>query len=166
MIEYKKLNEFERDTIYNLLKQAYSFDERFEKTFGESWKSEADDFFSDNPHIAEICVFITTLNDEPIGAVMWDPRKIPEEAEIGHNCIIPKYKGLGYGKEQMQEAINRILEQGTKKITVSTNIGLFPAQQMYEAVGFQEVRRESVEVFPNDWVFYEYQFKNRDTIEI
>lgn len=48
------------------------------------------------------------LDGEPIGHILWDPRNIPEYVEIGHNCIITKYKGNGFGKRQLQEAVDRI----------------------------------------------------------
>jgi len=143
-----------------MLKEAYSFDKRYFQSEQEKWKTEADDFFFDNLHIANRCVFITTINGEPIGVVMWDPRKLPDKVEIGHNCIIPKYKGQGYGKVQMEEAIHRILEQGAKKITVSTNADLIPAQRMYESVGFEFARKEPVDEFFGAWIFYEYPIKD------
>ena len=155
-LEFKPLRNFERGTIYKMLKEAYSFDERYFQSEQEKWKTEADDFFFDHLHIADMCVFITTINNEPIGVVMWDPRKLPEEVVIGHNCIIPKYKGNGYVRMQMEEAIRRILQQGAKKITVSTNADLIPAQRMYESVGFEFDRREPTDEFFGDWIFYEY----------
>ena len=155
-LEFKPLRDFERGIIYKMLKEAYSFDERYFQLEQEKWKAEADDFFFDHLHIADMCVFISTIDDEPIGVVMWDPRKLPNEVEIGHNCIIPKYKGHGYGKIQMTEAIRRILQQGAKKIIVSTNADLIPAQRMYESVGFEFDRKEPVDAFFGAWIFYKY----------
>ncbi len=63
---------------------------------------ENDDFFYDNPHIAEVSGFMTVLNNKPIGFVSWNPTNIPI-VEIGHNCISDKYKRNGYGIRQMQE---------------------------------------------------------------
>ena len=158
-LEFKNIREFAKGTIYDILVQAWSFDEKYYNNDGKTkWRDEADTFFFDNLHIADTCVFITTLNDEPIGVVMWDPRELPEVATIGHNGIIPKYKGRGYGKMQLQEAVNRILEAGAKKIGVSTNLDLIPARKNYESVGFKEVRQEPAEAEGfEDWIFYEYQ---------
>ena len=61
---------------------------------------------------------------------------MPEYAIIGDNCIITKYKGKGYGKLQLQEAVNTIISNGAKRIYVSTNNDLIPAQKMYESIGF------------------------------
>ena len=47
--------------------------------------------------------------------------------------------GNGYGKRQMQEAVQRMIAQGAKKIVVWTNEICVPAQHTYESVGFQFV---------------------------
>lgn len=54
------------------------------------------------------------------------------------------HKGHGYGKIQLQEAINRISEKGTNKVFVSTKIDLIPAQKMYESVGFYRLDNSSL----------------------
>ena len=153
---YKNLREFERGTIYNLLCEAYSFDKRWEEANKEKWRAEADDFFFDHLDISDKCLFISTINDKPIGVVMWDPRQLPDQVTIGHNCIIPEYKGYGYGIEQMKEAIIRIKNQGAEKILVSTNRPLVPAQKMYESVGFKIIREEPNDEWYGDEIFYEW----------
>ncbi len=47
--------------------------------------------------IADNYGLVTCVNDIPIGFVTWDPRHIPEYAEIGHNGIREQYKRRGYG---------------------------------------------------------------------
>lgn len=44
----------------------------FERDCIEQWQ-EFDDFFYDNPHIAEVSGFMTLLNNNPIGFVSWNP---------------------------------------------------------------------------------------------
>ena len=62
---------------------------------------------------------------EPIGFICWDPRNRPEYVEIGHNGIRTKYKGKGFGKAQLSEAVRRIKEyEGLKEIRVGTNSNL------------------------------------------
>lgn len=73
----------------------------FERDCIEQWQ-EFDDFFYDNPHIAEVSGFMTLLNNNPIGFVSWNPINLPISVEIGHNCISDKYKRNGYGLRQMQ----------------------------------------------------------------
>ncbi len=135
-VEFKKVSDFKRGTLLKLLKDAYSFDYRFEQNYNSDW-IDFDNFFFDNLNIANKCGFITTLNGEAIGFISWDPRNMPEYVEIGHNCIVLKYKGNGYGKIQLQEAVNRILSTNVRKIIVTTNQTLIPAQRMYESIGFK-----------------------------
>jgi len=134
-IEFKKVSDFKRGIFFELLKDAYSFSCNYEQTFNSDWQV-SDNFYFDNLQIADNCGFITTLNDEAIGFAFWDPRNMPEYAEIGHNCIASKHKGNGYGKIQLQEAVNRITQNDVRKIIVTTNEDLIPAQRMYESVGF------------------------------
>lgn len=139
-IEFRKITEFPRGTLLNLLREGYSFEPRFEHDCLTQWE-EFDNFFYDNPHIADFSGFMTVLGDIPIGFVSWNPTNIPVSAEIGHNCIAVKYKGNGYGKRQMQEAVKRIIAQGAKKIVVTTNEILVPAQHTYESAGFKFVNK-------------------------
>ena len=65
---------------------------------------------------------------------------IPKYIEIGHNCIASEYKGKGYGKRQLQEAVKRISSKNVRKIVVTTDERLFPAQKNYERAGFQFIQ--------------------------
>ena len=140
-IEFKKITEFPRGTLCSLLRDGYSFETKFERDWLSQW-NEFDDFFYNNPHIAEVSGFMTVYGNTPIGFVSWNPTNIPISSEIGHNCIITKYKGNGYGKRQMQEAIKRIIAQGAEKILVTTNEILLPAQHTYKSVGFKFVEKK------------------------
>lgn len=143
-IKFNKISDYDRGMIYNLLSQAYSFDEKWEQADKEKWR-ESDDLFFDNPQIADQCVFITSFNDDAIGLAMYDPRNLPQYAIIGHNCIIPQYKGQGYGTMQLRELIRRITENNAEKIFVSTSFDLIPAQRMYESIGFARMDNETLE---------------------
>ena len=154
-IKFKKMSDFNRGIIFELLKDAYSFDCRYEQRWYSNWRT-CDNFFFDNLQIADKYGFITTLNDEAIGFVSWDPRNMPEYAEIGYNCIASKHKSNGYGKIQLQEAVNRITQNYVRKIIVTTNDDLIPAQRMYESVGFtiyQKRKNQNIEDFI-DYVYY------------
>lgn len=160
-IEFRKITEFPRGTLIKLLKDGYSFEPRFERDDYRKW-TEFDDFFYDNPHIAEFSGFMTVLETEPIGFVSWNPTNLPESIEVGHNCIATKYKGLGYGKRQMQEAVQRMIAQGAKKIVVCTNEILLPAQHTYESVGFRFVKKGEVSYnseYAGKSIYYEIKVK-------
>ena len=143
-IKFNKVSEFNRGILYDLLSDAYSFDDSIIEVCKERWR-EDDNFFFDNLQIADSCGFVTTLNDEAIGIIFWDPRNMPEYAIIGDNCIITKHKGKGYGKWQLREAIRRITQNDVKKVFVSTNNDLIPAQRNYEGVGFIRLDNSTLE---------------------
>ncbi len=61
----------------------------------------------------------------------------------------------------MQEAINRIKKYDIKKIFVTTNEMLLPAQKNYESVGFVRVRNRANHETPfsGDYIDYEIILK-------
>ena len=157
-IEFKKVSGFNRGILFELLADAYSFDSRYEQSCSSDWH-DFDTFFFDNLEIADKYGFITTINGEPVGFVSWDPRNMPEYAEIGHNCIASKHKGNSYGRIQLQEAVNRIAQNDVRKIIVTTNDDLIPAQRMYESVGFtlkQKRKNQNIEDFVIEYIDYVY----------
>jgi hypothetical protein len=70
-LEYKKISNFDRGVLFQLLKDAYSFNQRCGMCWESDWK-EFDNFFYDNLEIADKYGFITTLDGEPIGHISWD----------------------------------------------------------------------------------------------
>lgn len=137
-LRFHKLSDFNRGILYQLLTDAYSFNSGYEEQNRERWLAD-ERFFFDNKDIGDKYCLVTVLDDEPIGFVAWDPRNLPEYAIIGDNCIASKHKGKGYGKLQLQEAVKRMVQHGAKRIYVSTDDELIPAQRMYESVGFQRL---------------------------
>lgn len=156
-VMFKKISEFERGILYRLLLDGYSFDDRYRQCFEQDWL-EFDNFFFDNLEIADKYGFITVLDNKPIGLISWDPRNQPDYVAIGHNCIRAKYKGNGYGKAQLNEALNRIKKyDNLKKVIVGTNSHLV-APHNYESVGFKLIQRrtnDSTSAFSGDYLDYE-----------
>jgi len=148
-IKFHKLSNFDRIKFSDLLADAYSFDKNLVDAEIERWRSDNDNLFYDYVGLetADTCCIITTLNNEIVGFICWDPRNLPEYAIIGDNCIITKHKGKGYGKLQLREAIDRITRSGGKKVFVSTSNanGFVPAQRMYESVGFVRLDNSKLE---------------------
>ncbi len=152
---FRKVSDFPRGTLFALLSDAYSFDCRCARYWSADWR-EFDNFFFDNPHIADQCGFITTFAGEAAGFASWDPRHRPAHVAIGHNCIAAKHQSHGYGKLQLQEAVNRISRLDVRKIIVTTNALLVPAQRMYERVGFRAIRHRKSDCFAGEFIDYEY----------
>ena len=154
-LEFRKITDFDRGLMYDILKDAYSFDGRYAESWDENWR-ETDDFFFDNPEIAGKYGFVTCYQGQPVGFVTWDPRHRPEYVEIGHNGIRAAFKGRGFGKAQLKEALRRIREyEGLKEIRVLTN-GSLVAPRNYESAGFVLYdRKENRETpFSGDYLYY------------
>ncbi|MDE6244591.1 MAG: GNAT family N-acetyltransferase [Treponemataceae bacterium] len=146
-LTFKNITDFPRGTLAALLKDGYAFEPKFAQYWQTQWQA-FDDFFYDNPRIAEKYGFVTVLDDEPIGLVSWDPKNLPESAEVGHNCIATSHKGNGYGTRQMREAVNRIIAQGAKRVVVWTNERLTAARCMYERIGFTYIATSAETICP------------------
>ena len=157
MIEFRKISDFPKGTLYDILIDAYSFDERNRQIWDKNWK-ETDDFFYSHPEIADEYGLVTCLDGEAIGFVTWDPRHRPDYVEIGHNGIRGKYKGRGYGRLQLLEALRRIREyEGLKRIIVCTNSDLI-APKNYESVGFtlyDSKMNETESAYTGNYLYYE-----------
>ena len=153
MIEFTPISAHEPGTIANILTEAYaSLVAGGEDIWADSenvWRQADRDAF-ENPDTIGASLFITCAGGDPIGLVMWDPRGSPAVGVIGHNCVIPARRGHQYGQRQIAEALRRMAERGFKKAAVSTLDHPFfaPAQQMYEACGFREIRRRPCESHP------------------
>ena len=161
MIEFKKISEFPKGTLYNQLIDAYSFNSNCKKCWDSMWKEYDEFFYSNLASIADLYGFVTVVDGVSVGHISWDPRNRPEYVSIGHNCILTSDKGKGYGKVQLQEAINRIKKYDIKKIIVTTNEMLLPAQKNYESVGFVRVRNRANHETPffGDYIDYEIILK-------
>ena len=152
MIKYKPLNAFPRGTIFRLLKESYAGlqipEASIKNEYIKNWQ-ETDNSAYDYPDTIGSCVLFSCINDKPIGFFSWDPRKLPEEGEIGHNCILPEYRGLGYGKMQIEKTIEIFSSRFAKKIKVTTDHHPFfiPAQKTYISCGFIETGRSQTKMF-------------------
>jgi hypothetical protein len=131
--------DFPRGTLYAMLKSAYQANPELTLRDLAAWK-EFDDFVYDRLPMLEKYGFISVENGEPVGFISWDPRGLPAEIRIGHNCILPAFRGCGRGKKQLGLALERMKHQLPETITVVTGTDAFfaPARGMYEANGLTQ----------------------------
>lgn len=161
MITFKTLSSLDLGQIYEMLKDSYQdliekYDSKNKEKYLESWKQADKDVF-DNPNTIGKCIFVTYADNELVGFASWDPRHFPEYGIVGQNCVLPKHKGKGYGKMQIEELLKIFKEAKCKKALVSTGDSDFfiPAQKMYQSVGFKETKR-----FLNQkWGFNEIEYE-------
>lgn len=132
--------------IVSLLQQAYAelvkSDVRLWEPEQPKW-AQYDKEVYEQPETVGACLFLTRLDGHIVGFASWDPRQGPRFGIIGHNCILPAYRGRGLGKMQIREVLRRFQERKFANARVSTNDHPFflPAQRMYTACGFREIRR-------------------------
>lgn len=158
-LEFKSFSDFNKGILYNQLLNSYSCDSEWRNNFNNDW-IKYDNYIYNNLGYTNDCGFITLLDGIPIGHISWDPRNKPYYVTLGHNCILKKYRGNGYGKIQLLEAINRIKKNDTYKIIVTTNESLFNARKNYESVGFELVNTKHSDDFFGDYLEYELKIKN------
>jgi GNAT superfamily N-acetyltransferase len=143
MIKYKKIAEFERGILYRFLCESYedllSAMPDYINEYKRNWEKFDLDAFN-NPYTIGQCILVSVLDESPIGFVSWDPRRFPEKGEIGQNCIIPDYRGKGYGKLQIQKVLSIFQEELAESIIVTTADHPFfdTAKKMYLSCGFKE----------------------------
>lgn len=146
MLQFVPLSKYKSGLLFQLLSKSYkglieNYHLPHKEKLIENWKKFDKEAFS-NPKISN-CVFITCIDDKPIGFASYDPRQGPEYGVIGHNCILPKYQGKGYGKKQILELLRRLKELHVKKARVSTGDHPFfiSAHRLYLGCGFKIIDR-------------------------
>ena len=137
--------------------------------FPEIWTREQKGWKELDQLAAEIpgtWIFLSCCADKIVGMASFDPRNFPK-AIIGHNCIIPEFRGRGFGKLQVVELLRRIKERSFTEIEVTTGDDDFfeAARRMYKSCGFKEVERKKIssKPFPCGQVLYRLIYECRDT---
>lgn len=139
--------------IASLLRRSYAAlveaePERWERVVPK-WE-EFDREIFEHPDTIGSCVFLSWVDAELVGVGSYDPRQKPAFGIVGHNCILPEFRGRGYGQEQVQEILRRFRELGIRKAQVTTGAHPFflPARRTYAACGFRETARRPWDVDP------------------
>lgn len=146
MLVFTPISSYQPGALADLIRKSYA---GLVQVCPQHWKKEGekwDDFdrqsFAHPDTIGE-CVFVSSLDNEPIGLASYDPRHEPQYGLIGQNCILPEYRGQGFGKVQILEILRRFKERKIRAARAITSEHPFfvPAMKMYVALGFREVRR-------------------------
>jgi len=89
------------------------------------------------------CVFVSCLEQRAVGLGSYDPRPGPSYAIVGQNCVLPEYRGRGFGKRQIAEIFRRFGAKNVRaaRVTTSEHPFFLPALSMYRDLGFREIRR-------------------------
>lgn len=145
-LEIAGIEKYSPGVITDLLQRSYfSFYSQLPGVW-EVEKKEFDEFDQqafEYPDTVGRCVLFSSYAGQLAGMASFDPRQGPEVGIIGHNCVLPEFQGKGIGKLQIQAVLDEFRSRCFQKAVVSTGDHPFflPAQRMYSACGFMEVRR-------------------------
>ena len=145
-IEFTTALDQKAGIIVDLLKRSYT---KLLSSVPQYWSQEIanwEEFDRDVfqfPDTVGACTFLTWCDGRLVGLGSYDNRPRPHWGIIGHNCILPEFRGRGIGKQQIWEILHRFNTMKIILAKVSTNDHPFfiPAQRMYQALGFRETRR-------------------------
>ena len=146
MIEFTGFHQYSRGLLVSLLSQSYAgyfqYDPECKGAWQKDWEEYDRDVFQ-YPDTVGASGFVTCLEDRAIGFASWDPRQLPNIGIIGHNCILPDFRGSSYGKSQIDRVLGILKDKDCIKACVTTGEHSFfkPAQGMYQSCGFREVKR-------------------------
>jgi len=159
-LTFKPFTNHNPETILTLLRESYKGLAKIKPEYISEWEKnwvEYDREIFQYPDTVGACGFISYSGTKIMGFGSYDPRKYPTGI-IGHNCILPQFRGNGYGKQQINEILKRFRKMNFKKAVVTTNEHKFfyPAQRMYLACGFRETRR-FLGTGNRDYVMIEYE---------
>ncbi|MBN2181833.1 MAG: GNAT family N-acetyltransferase [Sedimentisphaerales bacterium] len=159
-LKFNDTSEYKSGAICSLLAESYAeiIDQKLKEQF-----LQFDREVFEKPETVGACTFIAALGADVIGMASYDPRRAPELGIIGHNCILPKYRRKGYGRQQILEIIRRLKAIGVRLVAVSTSEHSFfmPARKMYLSCGFSELEKRQKN--PHDVyerIYYEIKLKN------
>lgn len=145
MLKFISFSEYQRGTLVSLLSQSYAdyfqFDPNCELAWKRAWE-EYDLAVFEHPDTVGSCGYITAHKNQVIGFASWDPRQFPIGV-IGHNCVLPEFRGNSYGNQQIIEVIRNLRGKDFVKAQATTGEHSFfeSAKRMYKSCGFIEVGR-------------------------
>ncbi|GAC1407033.1 MAG: GNAT family N-acetyltransferase [Ktedonobacteraceae bacterium] len=74
---------------------------------------------------------------EPVGTLRLDERD--DEVGIYGFVVLPEYRGRGYGRQMLEEAIHLISDEGSKKVMLDVDVNNTNALGLYLSCGFEIV---------------------------
>ena len=146
MLKFRKLTAYKEGLIFSLLNRTYEDLLREKPSLADKWQQDWKQYDKDIlqfPKNIGASGFITIHKEIIIGFGSYDPRQRPELGIVGHNCILPEYRGKGFGKAQVLKIISIFKDLGVKtaKVTTGEHPFFVPAQKTYISCGFKEARR-------------------------
>jgi RimJ/RimL family protein N-acetyltransferase len=143
-LTFRSAAEYEPGTVYVILAECYA--DILDTALQDSLSQFDREVFA-APDTVGACALISSIGDETVGFLSYDPRQGPEIGLVGHNGVLPAFQGRGYGTQQILEIIRLFTSRQFACARVSTSEHPFftPARKMYERCGFRQCGRD-----PND----------------
>ena len=145
VLEYTPFTGHEPGTVLSMLEAGYEAYFEIEPYCREAWISDwrgYDRAVFAHPESVGASGFVSVLGSQAVGFASWDPRGFPLGV-IGHNSVLPEFRGRGFGKLQVMRVVEILLERCFREIRVTTgdNDFFLPARRMYASCGFAETGR-------------------------
>jgi GNAT superfamily N-acetyltransferase len=165
-LNFTPLKDHKPGTLLTLLERSYL---ELTDAFPERWTQEKERWLEFDteafncPATIAACVFVTCLEDHPIGFGSFQPLDTGKEGLVGHNCILPEFRLRGFGSRQLAEVVRRMKARGVQRITVTSHEHPFflAAREMYVSFGFVETGRRSGGPDP-DYKLIDYELATRE----
>jgi len=163
-LNFTPLKTHRPGTLNALLERSYL---ELTDAFPERWAQEKDRWLEfdgqafANPATVGACVFVTCLDDHPIGFGSFEPDG--KAGLVGHNCILPEFRLRGFGSRQLAEVVRRMKARGINHVKVTSHEHPFflAARQMYLSFGFVETGRRDGGPDP-DYKLIDYVLADQD----
>jgi RimJ/RimL family protein N-acetyltransferase len=136
-LTFRSAVEYEPGTVYAILAECYAG--ILDAALQDSLK-RLDRAILAAPDTVGACALVSSVNDDIIGFLSYDPRQGPEVGIIGHNGVLPPFQRRGYGTQQIMEILRLFTLRRFVLTRVSTSEHPFfaPARRMYEKHGFRQ----------------------------
>jgi len=135
-LTFRPATDYEPGSIYTILAECYA--DLLDAPLRDSLQQLDHEIFA-APDTIGACALISSIDNEIVGFLSYDPRQGPGIGIIGHNGVLPAFQRKSYGTQQIQEILRRFTSRGFARARVSTSQHPFfaPARRMYEKCGFR-----------------------------
>jgi len=148
MVTIRKANPGDLESIYRITVAAFGpyciaklLEDRYGIIDNKTWEEHK------GGSVVSACkadidkVFIAEEDGKVVGYATFGIYLEKGEGEVGNNAVDPDYQGRGIGTMLIGTVVGHLTDLGLKRILVTTLEHDYPAQRVYEKVGFREISR-------------------------